>query len=332
MKVIKWILLFSFIVLLVLFYKAFDIYSSNRTRSEIWLKHPALPGKLVDVGGRRLYATLKGTGSATVIIEAGLASASPEWWRVQNELSRVAKVLTYDRAGYGWSDPAPRGEVTPVEDLDMLIRRMRILPPLILVGHDIGALYVIEYVRRHRGRVKGIALVDPFPVKYQRFRDELEKAVYKNFIDQRSSYKIGSFFGRMGIVRWLKIIPYMDVHEDLRPLIIENFSLGKTYEAALGESGKGLKERLEGIAKPWKSYGMPMVLVTRSQIKYYREMLFFGVPVDEARKIEAIADDSYRTLEALFPRHTRISADSSSRNIHLGEPELIVKAVRNVLP
>ena len=65
------------------------------------------PGQLVDVGGHRLHLHCVGTGSPTVVIEAGLGDWSATWSdRVQPEAARTTRVCAYDRAGLGWSDAA----------------------------------------------------------------------------------------------------------------------------------------------------------------------------------------------------------------------------------
>src|SRR5436305_13737097 len=68
------------------------------------------PGRLVDVGGYRLHLNIMGeekTGP-TVLLDAGMVSFSPNWAWVQPEVAKVTRVVAYDRAGLGWSDPGPR--------------------------------------------------------------------------------------------------------------------------------------------------------------------------------------------------------------------------------
>jgi hypothetical protein len=40
---------------------------------------PDPPGQLVDLGGRRLHATLAGAGATTVVIENGAGAFSVDW-------------------------------------------------------------------------------------------------------------------------------------------------------------------------------------------------------------------------------------------------------------
>jgi hypothetical protein len=55
-------------------------------------------------------------GPPTVILEAGEGSFSTDWVLIQTEIAKTTKVCSYDRAGYGWSDPGPEWDtVTQVE-------------------------------------------------------------------------------------------------------------------------------------------------------------------------------------------------------------------------
>lgn len=326
------ILLIAVIILLSAA-KAIYIYKSNSDKSAKWLSNPAPHGQLIDIGGRKLYASIKGRGRVTVIVESALAAVSSEWLVVQNILAEKAKVLVYDRAGYGWSDPGPfpRTSDSIIGDLTSLIEAMELRPPFVILGHDTGCIYGIEFTRRHPGSVIGLVLVDPFPLYYDRFKSEVGKAVYKNYIDRSSYFKIGGFFGTSGVIRWLKIIPYPDVPAELYTPIIENLSLEKTYATALSEYGKELKNTLIDIRKRELIIEKPLVLVTHSQAYYFRDMLFFGVPVDEAQKIESILEASYKKIETLHRAHSRISAKHSVRNIHLKEPDVIAEAVERII-
>ena len=66
------------------------------------------PGQLVDIGGYRLHLNCTGTGSPTVVIDAGLGDWSTNWSWVQPEVAKTTRVCTYDRAGDGWGLVAGR--------------------------------------------------------------------------------------------------------------------------------------------------------------------------------------------------------------------------------
>ena len=68
------------------------------------MKYPP-PGRMVDIGGRRLHLQASGRESGPVVVlEAGLAATSLSWATVQPLIAEFAHVASYDRAGLGWSD------------------------------------------------------------------------------------------------------------------------------------------------------------------------------------------------------------------------------------
>jgi pimeloyl-ACP methyl ester carboxylesterase len=123
------------------------------------------PGQLVDVGGRQVHLQISGVdrGLPTVVLEAGVMSASFQWAWVQRDLAEVTRVVSYDRAGLGWSDPLP-GERTPqqmVADLHLALERAGISGPYVLVGHSMGGLLVRLFAATYPNEVAGLVLIDP---------------------------------------------------------------------------------------------------------------------------------------------------------------------------
>jgi pimeloyl-ACP methyl ester carboxylesterase len=124
----------------------------------------ASPGQRIDIGqGRSLNLRCSGSGPNTVLLEAGAHADSQSWFRVQPLLESHARVCSYDRAGYGFSDegPLPRGLDADVADLRALIVTARLHTPLVLVGHSLGSNIVRRYASEHPADVAGMVLVDP---------------------------------------------------------------------------------------------------------------------------------------------------------------------------
>lgn len=123
---------------------------------------PSPPGKLVDVGGHRLHVNCTGAGSPTVILESGASSFAIDWALVQPVVARTNRVCSYDRAGYGWSEPAAydmRGE-DAVRSLHKALEALGERPPYVLVGHSMGGRYVRLFALVYPPEVKAMVLVD----------------------------------------------------------------------------------------------------------------------------------------------------------------------------
>jgi pimeloyl-ACP methyl ester carboxylesterase len=123
---------------------------------------PAPPGKLVDIGGRRLHINCTGKGQPTVVMEAGAGDFSFDWGLTQPQVARFARVCAYDRAGYAWSDPGPTPRTMRqiAFELHTGLLKAGIEGPYILVGHSLGGAIVRTYVSQYPREVAGMVLVD----------------------------------------------------------------------------------------------------------------------------------------------------------------------------
>src|SRR5947207_10270299 len=126
----------------------------------------AMPGHLVDVGGRRLYVHCTGSGSPTVVLVSGLAETSVYWggW-IAPAVAQNTTVCAYDRAGQGWSDPpaSPQDGLAVATDLQALLDHAQIPGPYVLVGHSTGGAYVRVFAARYPDQVAGIVFLDSQP-------------------------------------------------------------------------------------------------------------------------------------------------------------------------
>lgn len=125
----------------------------------------------VKIGTLSLFMDCVGTGSPTVIFEAGAGLASDTWIQVLPPLfpgdqrataSITARYCAYDRAGEGQSNPdAPKHDAeTVVHTLRQLLTKAGIPGPYVLVGHSIGGLYVRMFAYTYPKQVVGMVLVD----------------------------------------------------------------------------------------------------------------------------------------------------------------------------
>jgi pimeloyl-ACP methyl ester carboxylesterase len=120
--------------------------------------------RLVDVDhGRRMNIYCRGTGSPTVVFDAGLGDSSSSWGLVQPTIAARTRACSYDRAGLGFSDPANRAGTARniAEDLHALLAAANIKPPYLLVGHSSSGLSMRVYADRYFNEVAGMVLVDP---------------------------------------------------------------------------------------------------------------------------------------------------------------------------
>jgi pimeloyl-ACP methyl ester carboxylesterase len=122
-------------------------------------------GRMIDVGGHRLYIECTGSGGPAVILQAGLGASSSSWASIAPAVAATTTVCTYDRAGHGRSDEAagPQDGVALATDLHTLLERAGVPGPYVLVGHSSGGPYVRVYAARYPEQVAGMVLLDAQP-------------------------------------------------------------------------------------------------------------------------------------------------------------------------
>jgi pimeloyl-ACP methyl ester carboxylesterase len=104
-----------------------------------------------------------GTGSPTIVLEAGLGDTAESWGRVFPAIANFSRVVAYDRAGSGGSDagPGPRSYAQIANELHTALQRAGIPPPYVLVGHSLGGALIRGYQHLFPAEVVGMVFVDP---------------------------------------------------------------------------------------------------------------------------------------------------------------------------
>ena len=123
----------------------------------------ALTGSPVDVEGNVQNLFQTGQGDVTIVFEAGLGDDFRVWSEVLQDSTLTTRLVAYDRAGLGYSDPGV-GSRTPerlATELHRLLRTAEIAPPYVLVGHAEGGLIVRRFVSLYPDEVEGLVLVHP---------------------------------------------------------------------------------------------------------------------------------------------------------------------------
>jgi pimeloyl-ACP methyl ester carboxylesterase len=119
----------------------------------------------VRVHGHAMYYVCRGSGSPTVVLDAGSPDSSTAWRAVQARIARVTRVCAYDRAGLGRSAPASPGHrtaLTQVDDLRALLAAAHVPAPYVVVGHSWGGALAELFASRYRSATAGAVILDSF--------------------------------------------------------------------------------------------------------------------------------------------------------------------------
>ena len=118
----------------------------------------------VDVGGYRLQFHVMPGESPSILVEAGGGDDSSTWRDTLPAVARKtgARLITYDRAGFGESDPNPDpyNITQEVEGLERGLKQLQVNGDLILVAHSYGGFLATLFAARNPTEVKGLVLVD----------------------------------------------------------------------------------------------------------------------------------------------------------------------------
>jgi pimeloyl-ACP methyl ester carboxylesterase len=117
----------------------------------------------IDAGGHKLNLLMAGQGAPTVILEGGFGTGIVSWTTIVGEIAKFTRVVAYDRAGLGQSEPGPKPRTAMqfARELHTALQNAGIKPPYVLVGHSMGGITVRVFADLYPQEVAGLVLVDP---------------------------------------------------------------------------------------------------------------------------------------------------------------------------
>jgi pimeloyl-ACP methyl ester carboxylesterase len=272
--------------------------------------HPA-PGRLISVGDHKLHLLCKGTEGPTVVIEQGAGELSSLWWPVQDEIAKFASVCTYDRAGFGRSDPvnAPRSVEDRARELHTLLLNGEVQAPYIFVAHSYGGLIVRHYLREYPSEVAGLVLVDT-PEESSIFKED----VLSFYSKARILNRLVGVAAQFGALRLLSVWVSLDRF---------GFWLRKPSEyAALCDDLASL-DRVPAAMRVSERGGslgsLPLTVITH------------GLPFPGPFAVlEQNWSEGQKQLASLSTDSVLIVAQNSNHMIQHDEPALVVDAIRRI--
>jgi pimeloyl-ACP methyl ester carboxylesterase len=120
------------------------------------------PGRIVQADGARLNLYCSGSGSPTVVLDAGHQDWAPAWAVIQPEVAKWTRVCSFDRPGYGFSPPGPMPRTSDriATELRDALHAIGITGPYVLVSHAFGGYNMRAFAYRYLPEVQGLVLID----------------------------------------------------------------------------------------------------------------------------------------------------------------------------
>ena len=278
---------------------------TRATRRGDFAKRVSIPG------GRRLFLECRGTGSPTVVLEAGTGDLARIWSlppsgpgpAVFPAVARFTRVCAYDRPGTyllpGWfsrSDPVamPRSARDVVADLRKLLRAAHERGPYVLVGHSFGGMVArLDATLRPR-RIAGLLSIDA--------QNEDFVEAYKEFLTPEQY---------LAAVLNPSPPPGLKNYQALERLSLET----SAAEVSQAQSDTPLRR-------------MPVVVISHS-----RDLPnHFGFPPEwPISELERAFQDSQDMLTGLVPGTRHLIAAKSGHYIQLDQPRLVTRAIRSLV-
>lgn len=296
-------------------------------------KYPPI-GEFVDIGGYKLYFHQTGSDSGpTVILDMGMGGNLLYWRLVQLEIAKFARVVSYDRAGMGYSDPSPKARTSEniVEELHALLTEANIPGPYILVGHSFAGINARVFANKYPEEVKGVILVD------SSHEDQIHKLPkQKDFLSQMFNYKpahtilIG--LTEIGVARLYNIFTYdHKLPENIRDMLIAKNSTSIFMKSLLDEYSM-FGKNLDYIKKAGYNFGdKPLTVITAGMKPTKEGCAQRGLANGSCENAYEIWQALQKDLVTKSTKGKQVIAEHSGHNIPVDQPEIIVKAVSDML-
>ncbi|OAI15349.1 alpha/beta fold hydrolase, partial [Methylomonas koyamae] len=310
------------------------VYQAERTAAYLAAFPP--PGRMISANGVNLHLYCMGSGSPTLILEAGLGENVLSWYPVHAKLAQTMRVCAYDRPGLGWSDPMDAA-IQPdevAENLHALLHNAGIAPPFVLLGHSRGGIYVRAFYHRFPEQTQGIVLVDSThelgPMH------DYPYAIW-DYRKQAMQIAIAEPLSRLGVVRLLGI-----ADADRRPSLLPAAILAAktaiqsrtdTAHAVVNEIAV-MRQGLDSATPPPDSLGnLPLLVLTAGNLVdpdiVAREAASAGKDVEAEKVLAEIQQADQDDLAPLSSHSRHIVVGNSGHFIMQDQADEFAIAVRD---
>ena len=286
---------------------------------------PPVPGRLVDIGGRRMHLLCSGAGSPTVILEAGASSFAIDFTLVQRDIARTTRVCSYDRLGMGWSDAGDEaGDGNVAENLHKLLAAAGEKRPFVLVGASRGGFFVRAFLADYPDEVAGLVFVDASTEDRLFTMVNGEAVTIASMTPEQVRAQVPARTVRVPRRRPQTGAPFDRLPPDLyrtRVMLDERLiasapdSVTPEFIGRFREGERAMLARLQGqrtsTAHPFGA--RPVVVLTRGDEK------------------NADREQSHRVLAALSSSSRHEVVHGAGHEIHLFQPDAVVRAIAEVV-
>jgi pimeloyl-ACP methyl ester carboxylesterase len=289
-------------------------------------------GKIVEANNQKLNINATGNGTTTVVLISGGSSWSMDWYYIQSQLSPNFNVISYDRAGFGWSSlpSEPYNCNRALAEFEQVIIASKKQPPYILVGASYGGHIARLYAQKYPKDVEGIVLLD---ARHEQISSKLPKTM-KEIEDLGVNINNGAaFVEKIGMIRLLGFIAgEKNKPKALNNLPVElhntylNVAFSQNFFKANNIELKCINEVDKQVSKCSNLGNIPLITISHGKPE-----IFENIKSANAENAEAVWQNLQVELAKLSTNSKRITATKSGHLIQFDEPNLVLQAINEVL-
>ena len=298
---------------------------SKVARARLKKRYPPI-GRMIDIGGYRLHMQVEGDGSPTVVLDSGAGGIGLGWELVRPAIARVTRVVAYDRAGLGWSEPGPQPRTASrmAEELHALLQNGNIPGPYILVGHSLGGSVDRQFAARYPTEVAGLVMVDS---AHEQQMKHFPEVMVKMVSSMKGMFAVMKFLSRSGI---FALNPKMVPVDDKGKLPAEILELTRAVIASSDSHLETMIAESKSVyaaeTQPVKTLGdLPLTVISHGQLDAN------AVPPSLGQRVRDDYERAWQKLQVeiteLSSRGRRIVAQRSGHDILLEQPEIVIESV-----
>jgi pimeloyl-ACP methyl ester carboxylesterase len=323
---------YSIIISLLFFqFVSLYLYSQYDKASQ----YDSMQGILVDAGGHKLHLNMQGNGSPAVIFENGSGDFSFIWNLVQPQIATLTKTVSYDRAGYAWSQagPLPRTSKQICFELHTALANAGIHPPYILVGQSFGGFLVRAFARYYPQEVVGMVLVEAVQEDQRIFMGGDTPRRIREFAKGRIAPAVQTSFKAQSDTSTAQIISNADIDPlfDKFPDTIKKMQVWaqsqpqfvKAVQAEMDWSPEDVANIYQHKDEPaYKLGNMPLIVLTRGKGGFDGRT--------DSLQLENERLQAQEALTHLSSNSKQVIDMNSGHNIHVEDPATVINAIREV--
>ncbi len=317
------------------------IYQENATARDAQAYKPL--DQIVHVNGIQMRLDCKGTGSPTVVLEAAAQSSAVTWGRIPDDVAQFTRVCSYDRPGYGWSDPV-REELVPERVAAMLhhlLAQAGEQPPYLMVAHSMGGVYIRTFAAAYPGDVVGMVLVDTSH-ENQALLTPVEIRESPEFAEamksQSTTLQLLRIAEPLGLLRAFKLLDAAATSLHLpegkkAAYLAESYRTG--YFAAYLREVDMMQAYFEQGGKPKSLGDIPLIVLSaelsaQKLSEQYPPSLRGKLTTDTLQQLVHDMSGLQDELAGLSTRGKRIIVPGTGHFIQLDAPQVVTDAIREV--